>query len=78
MLRATLAYQQGDLETAGESAATATELEGDSGSPWLAVALTNLGGARYWQGDAEGSRAALTGAVQLRTQARTTSRCCAR
>ncbi len=65
MLRATLGYQRGDLETARASAETAAKLEGESGSPWRAVALTNLGCARYWQGDADGARAALAGAVQL-------------
>ena len=65
MLRATLGYQRGDLETARASAETAAKLEGESGSPWRAVALTNLGCSRYWQGDTDGARAALAGAVQL-------------
>jgi LuxR family transcriptional regulator, maltose regulon positive regulatory protein len=64
MLRATLAYQVGDLETARENAGLAVELEGDSGSPWLAVALTTLGCARYWQGDSDGADEALVAAVQ--------------
>lgn len=65
MLRATLAYQAGDLQTARESAERAVELESGSGSPWLAVALTTLGCARYWQGDSEGAGPALVSAVQI-------------
>jgi len=64
MLRATLAYQVGDLETARGHAGLAVDLEGDSGSPWRAVALTTLGCARYWQGDSEGADEALVAAVQ--------------
>lgn len=65
MLRSTLAYQTGDLETARKSAEVAVALEGESGSPWRAVALTTLGCARYWQGDSEGSNSALVSAVQI-------------
>jgi LuxR family transcriptional regulator, maltose regulon positive regulatory protein len=61
---AMLAYQVGDLETAGENADLAVDLEGDSGSPWRAVALTTLGCARYWQGDSIGAEEALVAAVQ--------------
>ena len=64
MLRATLAYQMGDLETARENAELAVELEGGSGSPWRAVALTTLGCARYWQGNSVGAEDALVTAVQ--------------
>jgi LuxR family maltose regulon positive regulatory protein len=64
MLRATLAHHAGDLDTARENAEKAVELEGDSRSPWLAVALTTLGCARYWQGDSEGANIALVSAVQ--------------
>jgi ATP/maltotriose-dependent transcriptional regulator MalT len=64
MLRATLAHHMGDLETSRENAEFAVEMEGDSGSPWLAVALTTLGCARYWHGDSEGSSHALVSAVQ--------------
>jgi ATP/maltotriose-dependent transcriptional regulator MalT len=64
MLRATLAYQTGDLETARESAELAAPIEADSGSPWRAVALTTLGCARYWQGDSAGASSALISAVQ--------------
>jgi LuxR family maltose regulon positive regulatory protein len=65
MLRATLAYQLGDLEKAREHGEEAVALEGESGSPWLAVALTTLGCARYWQGDSDGARSALVSAVQI-------------
>jgi LuxR family maltose regulon positive regulatory protein len=64
MLRATRAHHTGDLETARENAELAVALEGESGSPWLAVALTTLGCARYWQGDSEGATQALVSAVQ--------------
>jgi LuxR family transcriptional regulator, maltose regulon positive regulatory protein len=64
MLRATHAHHTGDLETARQNAELAVELEGETGSPWLAVALTTLGCARYWQGDSEGSNLALVSAVQ--------------
>jgi LuxR family maltose regulon positive regulatory protein len=64
MLRATLAHQMGDLETAREYAELAVALEGETGSPWLAVALTTLGSARYWQGDSDGSQRALVSAIQ--------------
>jgi ATP/maltotriose-dependent transcriptional regulator MalT len=65
MLRATLAHHMGDLETARENAELAVELEGESASPWLAVALSTLGCARYWQGDSEGANAALVSSVQI-------------
>ena len=65
MLRATLAYQSGDLETARTNAETAEALERESGSPWRAVALTNLGCARYWLGDSEGARETLTSVIQI-------------
>jgi LuxR family maltose regulon positive regulatory protein len=65
MLRATLAHHMGDLETARENAELAVAFEGDSGSPWIAVALTTLGCARYWQGDFGGANAALVSAVQI-------------
>jgi LuxR family maltose regulon positive regulatory protein len=64
MLKATLAYQMGDLETARANAELAAALEAESGSPWRAVALTTLGCARYWQGDSDESNAALVSAVQ--------------
>jgi ATP/maltotriose-dependent transcriptional regulator MalT len=64
MLRATYAHHTGDLDTARENAELAVSLEGESGSPWLAVALTTLGCARYWQGDSEGANLALVSAVQ--------------
>jgi len=64
MLRSTLAYQMGDLETARQSAEEAVALEGESGSPWLAVGLSTLGCARYWQGDSESGTAVLVSAVQ--------------
>ena len=64
MHRATLAHQLGDLESARENAELAVALEGEPGSPWLAVALATLGSARYWQGDSEGSQRALISAVQ--------------
>jgi LuxR family maltose regulon positive regulatory protein len=64
MLRATRAHHTGDLEAARENAELAVALEGESGSPWLAVALTTLGCARYWQGDTEGATQALVSAVQ--------------
>jgi LuxR family maltose regulon positive regulatory protein len=64
MLRATHAHHTGDLETARENAELAVDLEGETGSPWLAVALTTLGCARYWQGDSERSNLALVSAVR--------------
>jgi ATP/maltotriose-dependent transcriptional regulator MalT len=64
MARATLAYQMGDLATATSSAEAAVAGEGESGSPWLAVALTTLGCARYWRGDADGAAETLVAAVQ--------------
>lgn len=64
MVRATLAYQMGDLDTARESAQAGVALEGDSGSPWRAVALTTLGCVQYWQGEEELARDALIAAVQ--------------
>jgi LuxR family transcriptional regulator, maltose regulon positive regulatory protein len=65
MLQATLDYQSGDLERSRASAATAVRLEEDGGSPWRAVALTNLGCASYWLGDSETTRAALGAVVQI-------------
>ena len=78
MLRATLAYQSGDLETARTSAEAADALERESGSPWRAVALTNLGCARYWLGDSEGARATLISVIQSPGPARTPSPSCGR
>lgn len=64
MLRAMIAHQVGDLAKAEESAELAVALEGESGSPWLAVALATLGCSRYWRGDSDGAQRALVSAVQ--------------
>jgi LuxR family maltose regulon positive regulatory protein len=50
MLRATLAYRNGDLIHAEELGAQAVELENDPESSWRAVALATLGAARHFRG----------------------------
>jgi LuxR family transcriptional regulator, maltose regulon positive regulatory protein len=50
MLRATLAYRNGDLIGAEELGAQAVELEDDPESSWRAVALATLGAARHFRG----------------------------
>ena len=50
MLRATLAYREGDLSAAEALGARAVELESEPGSPWRAVALATLGAARHFRG----------------------------
>ena len=50
MLRATLAYREGDLTGAEDLGAQAVELERESDSPWRAVALATLGAARHFRG----------------------------
>jgi LuxR family maltose regulon positive regulatory protein len=50
MLRATLAYRNGDLMQAEELGAQAVELEDDPESRWRAVALATLGAARHFRG----------------------------
>ena len=50
MLRATLAYRNGDLIRAEQLGATAVELEDDPESSWRAVALATLGAARHFRG----------------------------
>jgi LuxR family maltose regulon positive regulatory protein len=50
MLRATLAYRDGDLIHAEELGAQAVELEDDPESSWRAVALATLGAARHFRG----------------------------
>jgi LuxR family transcriptional regulator, maltose regulon positive regulatory protein len=52
MLRATLAYQNGDLIRAEELGAQAVELEDRPDSSWRAVALATLGAARHFRGAA--------------------------
>jgi LuxR family maltose regulon positive regulatory protein len=50
MLRATLAYREGDLSAAEALGAQAVELESQPDSPWRAVALATLGAARHFRG----------------------------
>jgi LuxR family transcriptional regulator, maltose regulon positive regulatory protein len=50
MLRATLAYREGDLSAAEALGAQAVELESRPDSPWRAVALATLGAARHFRG----------------------------
>jgi LuxR family maltose regulon positive regulatory protein len=50
MLRATLAYRNGDLMRAEELGTRAVELEDDPQSSWRAVALATLGAARHFRG----------------------------
>ena len=50
MLRATLAYREGDLSAAEALGAQAVELESEPDSPWRAVALATLGAARHFRG----------------------------
>ena len=50
MLRATLAYRDGDLSAAEALGAQAVELEAEPDSPWRAVALATLGAARHFRG----------------------------
>ena len=50
MLRATLAYREGDLSAAEALGAQAVQLESEPGSPWRAVALATLGAARHFRG----------------------------
>ena len=52
MLRATLAYREGDLSVAEALGAQAVELESRPDSPWRAVALATLGAARHFRGGA--------------------------
>jgi LuxR family maltose regulon positive regulatory protein len=51
MLRATLAYRNGDLIRAEELGAQAVALEDDPESSWRAVALATLGAARHFRGE---------------------------
>jgi LuxR family maltose regulon positive regulatory protein len=50
MLRATLAYRNGDLIGAEELGTQAVDLEDDPESSWRAVALATLGAARHFRG----------------------------
>ena len=51
MLRATLAYRAGDLDSAEELGSRAVELEGGAAQTrWRAVALATLGAARHFRG----------------------------
>jgi LuxR family transcriptional regulator, maltose regulon positive regulatory protein len=60
MLRATLAYREGDLSAAETLGAQAVELESQQpDSPWRAVALATLGAARHFRGSPSDEVAAL-------------------
>ena len=59
MLRATLAYREGDLSAAEALGAQAVELESEPDSPWRAVALATLGAARHFRGAPSDEVAAL-------------------
>ena len=59
MLRATLAYREGDLSAAEALGAQAVELEREPDSPWRAVALATLGAARHFRGAPSDEVAAL-------------------
>ena len=59
MLRATLAYREGDLSAAEALGARAVELESEPDSPWRAVALATLGAARHFRGASSDEVAAL-------------------
>jgi LuxR family maltose regulon positive regulatory protein len=59
MLRATLAYREGDLRAAEALGAQAVELESEPDSPWRAVALATLGAARHFRGASSEEVAAL-------------------
>ena len=59
MLRATLAYREGDLTAAEALGAQAVQLESEPDSPWRAVALATLGAARHFRGASSDEVAAL-------------------